>query len=96
MFKLNSHIVIDRYTMIQSKAIWLVLSLWMMACRGILLPDEPNRLPSAWEKVEKRGEAQEYAHWDPCPEFTVKCVLDGDWRHPVGDIGKKRECILDL
>lgn len=28
---------------------------------------------------------------DICPELEVTCVLDGDWRHPVGKLGKKRE-----
>lgn len=28
--------------------------------------------------------------WNPCPQFNVKCVLDGDWRHPVGELGPKR------
>ena len=27
---------------------------------------------------------------DICPRFAVKCVIDGDWRHPVGELGKKR------
>ncbi|GFZ51478.1 hypothetical protein JCM24511_09245 [Saitozyma sp. JCM 24511] len=26
-----------------------------------------------------------------CPSFSVRCVLDGDWVHPVGSIGSKRE-----
>jgi ABC-type nickel/cobalt efflux system permease component RcnA len=25
-----------------------------------------------------------------CPSFSVRCVLDGDWVHPVGSIGNKR------
>lgn len=33
--------------------------------------------------------------WNPCPQFNVKCVLDGDWRHPVGELGPKRaSCLL--
>jgi hypothetical protein len=28
---------------------------------------------------------------DICPKLTVKCVIDGDWRHPVGKLGDKRE-----
>lgn len=31
---------------------------------------------------------------DICPELEVTCVLDGDWRHPVGRLGKKRESPL--
>lgn len=30
---------------------------------------------------------------DICPELNVKCVIDGDWRHPVGELGKKRESL---
>jgi hypothetical protein len=30
---------------------------------------------------------------DICPELNVKCVIDGDWRHPVGALGKKRESL---
>jgi hypothetical protein len=30
---------------------------------------------------------------DICPELEVTCVLDGDWRHPVGRLGKKRESL---
>lgn len=31
--------------------------------------------------------------WNPCPELNVKCVLDGDWRNPVGNLGPKRESV---
>ena len=27
---------------------------------------------------------------DVCPKFTVRCVKDGDWAHPVGELEKKR------
>ena len=32
---------------------------------------------------------------DICPQLNVKCVKDGDWKHPVGDLGKKRESESD-
>ena len=28
---------------------------------------------------------------DICPNLKVNCVLDGDWRHPVGSLGTRRE-----
>jgi len=28
---------------------------------------------------------------DICPQLKVNCVLNGEWRHPVGTLGKKRE-----
>ncbi|WVQ94784.1 hypothetical protein IAU59_001866 [Kwoniella sp. CBS 9459] len=27
-----------------------------------------------------------------CPNFDVRCVKDGDWRHPVGKLGSKPFC----
>jgi hypothetical protein len=36
------------------------------------------------------SQEQRQTVWNPCPQFNVKCVLDGDWRHPVGDLGPKR------
>lgn len=31
-----------------------------------------------------------------CPQLKVNCVLDGDWRHPVGTLGKKRQSRLSV
>jgi hypothetical protein len=25
-----------------------------------------------------------------CPELSVRCVADGDWRNPIGTLGKRR------
>ncbi|WVF67188.1 hypothetical protein IAT40_001935 [Kwoniella sp. CBS 6097] len=27
-----------------------------------------------------------------CPDFDVRCVKDGDWRHPIGKLGPKPFC----
>lgn len=37
------------------------------------------------------GQQQQVA-FDICPELNVRCVVDGDWRHPIGYLGKRREC----
>lgn len=41
-------------------------------------------LPDAWQ-----DQSQELT-FNICPELSVKCVLDGDWRHPIGYLGKRR------
>jgi len=33
---------------------------------------------------------------DICPKLKVNCVLDGDWRHPVGSLGTKRESSVSI
>lgn len=74
----------------------LLLCICATLAQSILLPDNPNRLPSGFmkrtEQPRELGESNDNGQkvWNPCPELSVNCVLDGDWRNPVGTLGKKR------
>jgi hypothetical protein len=40
-------------------------------------------LPDAWKDQSQQVTT------NICPELSVKCVLDGDWRNPIGYLGKR-------
>lgn len=74
----------------------------VLSAHAFLLPGRPNRLPSSFE-LDKRDEHGQWVATPGlpaegsdttmgiCPAFEVKCVLDRDWRHPVGYLGKRRK-----
>lgn len=43
-------------------------------------------LPNAWQDQTSQTTL------NICPELSVKCVVDGDWRNPIGYLGKRRMC----
>ena len=77
------------------RVVLFLLCVCATIAQSILLPDAPNRLPAGWAKRSEPRDldtaSEEQKAWNPCPELKVNCVLDGDWRNPVGTLGKKRK-----
>ncbi len=48
----------------------------------------PAHALHATQRLSKATQAQ--LALDICPSLKVNCVIDGDWRHPVGTLGSKR------
>jgi hypothetical protein len=74
----------------------LLFCICTAVAQAILLPDTPNRLPAGFKRDHDELESRhiEQSVWNPCPELNVNCVLDGDWKNPVGSLGKKRKSLI--
>jgi hypothetical protein len=80
--------------MLHAQGIIAYLALLVLSLSSILAAIIPPLLnqdqPGLDTDTIAFGQDSDRTVLDICPELNVKCVVDGDWRHPIGYLGKKR------